>query len=139
MKLAKKYRELFLIPKDDFDIYPYLHLADTIISDTSSVINEFLALGKIGIIYVLPQTNIKHSDGMEVLSIEPKNWLKGAFVHIDSPENLSYAVEKALNPTEKMKKKLQEYRDYFFTGLDGRASERVKKIIDRIVFQKGLK
>jgi len=132
-KLAAKHRELFLIPKNDYDIYPYLFLSDTIISDTSSVINEFLALGKIGIIYVLPEKNIKHSDGMEVLSIEPEEWLKDAFVHIDKPDKLQYAVDLALNPTQKMIENLNEYRNYFFTGLDGNASKRVKNKIDEIL------
>jgi len=32
-----------------------------------------------------------------------------------------------------MKTKLEEYRNYFFTGLDGKSSERVKKKIDEIM------
>ena len=133
LKLAKKHPELFLIPQDDYDIYPYLYLADTLISDTSSVINEFLALGKFGIIYLLPENNIKHSDGMEVLSVEPRDWLKDAFVHIDSPNQLGAAVKLALNPTEKMKVKLEEYKNYFFAGLDGNSAQRVKIKIDELV------
>jgi len=132
-KLAKQNREVFLIDKDDFDIYPYLYLADTMISDTSSVINEFLALGKHGIIYVLPHEKLKHSDGMDVLSVDPADWLKGAFPHMYNPEDLLPAVREALNPTKEMQKKLQEYKDYFFTGLDGDASQRVKLIIDEIM------
>jgi len=103
------------------------------ISDTSSVINEFLALGKFGIIYVLPYENLNHSDGMPVLSIDPKEWLDGAFPHMYSPSELLKTVEEALNPTEEMKIKLEEYKNYFFTGLDGRASVRVKKEIDGIM------
>ena len=132
-KLAKKNREVFLIPKNDYDIYPYLYLADTLISDTSSVINEFLALGKHGIIYVLPYKKLKHSDGMPILSIDPEEWLDGAFPHMHKPDDLLSAVKKALNPTMEMKQKLNEYRNYFFTGLDGKASRRVKKIIDEIM------
>ena len=132
-KLSKKFKEVFLIPKQDYDIYPYLFLADTLISDTSSVINEFLALGKFGIIYVLPHFKEKHSDGMEVLSVAPKDWLHGAFPHMFSPDDLIPAVESALNPTKEMKKKLKEFRNYFFKGLDGKSSLRVKKKIDEII------
>lgn len=135
-KLAAQNPDVFLIEKEDFDIYPYLVLADTIISDTSSVINEFLALGKHGIIYVLPMNKLKHSDGMESVSIDPAEWLKGAFAHMFKPEDLLPAVEKALNPTREMKQKLQDYRDYFFTGLDGRSSERVKAKIDELMEKK---
>lgn len=135
-KLASKNKSVFLIPKEDFDIYPYLMLADTLISDTSSVINEFLALGKFGIIYVLPISKLKHSDGMESVSIDPADWLAGAFPKMYKPDDLLPAVEKALNPTENMKKKLIEYRDYFFTGLNGKASVRVKAKIDGIMQEK---
>jgi len=132
-KLAKKYDEAFLINKDDYDIYPYLNLANTIISDTSSVINEFLALGKHGIIYVLPESQLKHSDGMESVSIDPKDWLEGAFPKMYKPDDLLPAVESALNPTQDMKKKLTEYKDYFFTGLDGNSAQRVKVQIDKLM------
>ncbi|MDZ7342763.1 MAG: CDP-glycerol glycerophosphotransferase family protein, partial [candidate division KSB1 bacterium] len=132
-KLAKRHQEVYLIPKEDYDIYPYLFLADTMISDTSSVLNEFLALGKFGIIYVLPYENLTHSDGMPILSIDPKDWLKDAFPHMFQPDDLLPAVESALNPTGEMKTKLAEYRNYFFTGLDGQASQRVKAKIDELM------
>lgn len=132
-QLTKKYKELFLVPKEEFDIYPYLFLADTMISDTSSVINEFLALNKFGIIFELNHKKLNHSDGMPVLSLDPVEWLKGAFPHINQPDQLLEAVKKALNPTDKMKKELKSYRDYFFTDLDGQASKRVKAKIDTIM------
>ena len=131
-KLVSANEEIFLIPKTDYDIYPYLYLADTMISDTSSVINEFLALGKHGIIYELPYERMTHSDGMPILSIDPKDWLKGAFPHISSPDELLESVNLAINPTQEMKKKLAEYRNYFFTGLDGDAGKRVAKLISEI-------
>lgn len=137
-KLASKNKEIFLIPEDDVDIYPYLYLADTMISDTSSVINEFLALGKHGIIYVLSYQNLNHSDGMPVLSIDPEEWLAGAFPHMHNPEDLLTAVESALNPTREMVQKLEEYRNYFFTGLDGKSGQRVKMEIDKL-FEKNNK
>ncbi|MCK4694900.1 MAG: CDP-glycerol glycerophosphotransferase family protein, partial [Candidatus Cloacimonetes bacterium] len=132
-KLAENNKQLYLIPKHEYDIYPYLYFADTLISDTSSVINEFLALGKFGIIYVLPHFKRKHSDGMDVLSIDPKEWLKGAFPHMFKPADLIPAVESALYPSPDMKKKLEEYRSYFFYGLDGNSSKRVKEKIDELI------
>ena len=132
-KLTKKHSEVFLIEKEDYNIYPYLFLADTLISDTSSVINEFLALGKYGIIYVLPESKLKHSDGMESVSIDPKDWLEGAFPKMYKPEDLLSTVKIALDPTPEMKIKLQEYREYFFTGLDGNSAKRVKAVIDKLM------
>ena len=132
-KLSQTNNGMFLIPKEDYDIYPYLFLADTMISDTSSVLNEFLALGKHGIIYVLPHEKLNHSDGMPILSINPREWLKDAFPHIFKPDDLVAAVEMAINPTKEMKQKLEEYRNYFFTGLDGNSSKRVKTKIDELM------
>lgn len=132
-KLAKNNAQVLLIDEHDYDIYPYLYIADTLISDTSSVINEFLALGKHGIIYVLPYHELNHSDGMPVLSIDPEKWLEGAFPHMYKPEDLLPAVEEALSPSPKMKEKLSEYRSYFFNGLDGQASRRVKEKVDALV------
>ena len=134
-RVARKNSGVFLISNNEYDIYPYLHLADTVISDTSSVINEFLALNRIGIIYVLPDKKLKHSDGMPILSIEQEEWLKGAFVHIDTPDLVVEAVERALNPTARMKERLQYYRNYFFTGLDGKSAMRVKSEIDRLTVE----
>lgn len=132
-KLAARNSDIYLIPRNEYDIYPYLVLADTLISETSSVLNEFLALGKFGIIYVLSNYKEVHSDGMEVLSIDPKEWLLGAFPHLNSPDQLSEAVEKALNPTKEMTQKLNEYKNYMFTGLDGKSSQRVKAKIDQLL------
>jgi hypothetical protein len=132
-RLAGSSNSIFLIPKENYDIYPYLYLADTLISDTSSVINEFLALGKFGIIYVLPGKQPLHSDGMPILSVEPGKWLPGAYPHISSPEQLVQAVEQALHPTDEMKRELTKYRNYFFTGLDGKSCQRVKAKIDELI------
>ncbi len=134
-RLAKAHQEIYLIPEQDYDIYPYLELADTLISDTSSVLNEFLALGKFGVIYVLSNFKEKHSDGSDVLSIHPRDWLKDAFPHLNNPNELSENVRLALDPTHNMKKRLAEYRDYFFTGLDGISSHRVKRVIDKLMKQ----
>jgi len=132
-ELAEKHRGLFLVPAEEYDVYPYLYLADTVISDTSSVVNEFLALGRHGVIYQLPRGNPKHSDGMAVLSIDPEDWLKDAFPHVSRPDQLEAAVEAAVFPTPAMKQKLEEYRKYFFTSLDGKASIRVKQLIDSVL------
>ena len=81
----------------------------------------------------MPEKNLLHSDGMSVLSVEPEQWLKGAFSHAHSPEEIMDAVDIALNPTAEMKQKLREYRNYFFSGLDGNSGKRVKEEIDKLV------
>ncbi len=85
----------------------------------------------------MPYEQLNHSDGMPVLSIDPEEWLKGAFPHMHKPEDLLPAVEEALNPTDDMKTKLSEYRTYFFSGLDGKAGIRVKSEIERLLEEVG--
>lgn len=135
-KMAKRNKDIFLIPRENYDIYPYLMLSDTLISETSSVIHEFLAIGKFGVIFDLPEFKQKHHDGMDTLSLDPKKWLAGAYPHFSSPDNLIEAVNLALNPTTKMINKLNEYRNYTFTGLDGHASDRVKSLIQQLLEEK---
>ncbi|MGM0626785.1 MAG: hypothetical protein ACQETZ_01340, partial [Candidatus Fermentibacterota bacterium] len=89
--------------------------------------------GRHGVVYQLPHESLTHSDGMPILSIDPREWLEGAFPHMTSPDGLEDAVALALNPTQEMRRRLEEYRDYFFTGLDGNASQRVKEVMDGIL------
>ncbi len=133
-KLVKKRNNIVLIPKNDFDATPYIFAADTVLSDISSTLPTCLALGKTGIIADFPYPRMKHSDGMPVLVEEAKEYLKGIFVHFNNISHLMDAVELALYPTEEKKLKLMEYRDYYFTGLDGKAGKRAKDYIVKRLF-----
>ncbi|MFO7888805.1 MAG: CDP-glycerol glycerophosphotransferase family protein [bacterium] len=136
-KLAKKYENLILIPKNEHNMMPFLYHADTMISDGSSVINEFLALGKCGIIFDLDYSKLKHSDGQPLLEDDTKEWLKKSFVHIDDANQLKIAVKQALNPSLQRKEALKKDRDYIFSYTDGNAGKRVKNIIKKILKRKG--
>ncbi len=98
---------------DTYDITPYLHIADLMISDTSSVIYEFMALDKPVITY----NTKKRKD-------------KG--INITSPEQLRPAIDRALSHPEEhagnRKKHLEEVNPY----LDGKTSEKVFQILHEI-------
>ena len=66
---------------------------------------------------------------MPVVGIDPGEYLRGIFIHMRSPLELMDSVKQALRPGEEHKKKLIEYRDYYFTGLDGKAGERARDLI----------
>ncbi len=119
-----------LIPVEDYNIIPLMYAADTLISEASSTVFDFLALKKTGIIYDLNHDKLKHSDGEHILTTDNREFLKGAFVHIDFPDQIGEAIELALNPTEAMQRRADEYRDYFFYGLDGKASQRLKQQVE---------
>ena len=126
---VKAYDHARLIPPEEHSILPFIHVADTMVSEASSTIFEFLALGKVGIIFDLDCDRLKHSDGMPILDEDNRRFLEGAFIHIRSPEEIRDAVQRALNPDSAMKSHIEQYRNELFYKLDGRASER---IVDKI-------
>jgi len=131
-----KYPHARLIPVEDYNIIPLMAVADTLISEASSTVFDFLAMNKIGIIYDLDYDSLKHSDGEHILTTDNREFLKDAFVHISSPDQIGDAVHKALNSTNNMLEKADEYRDYFFYKLDGKASNRLKETVEYLLSQK---
>jgi hypothetical protein len=136
VRLARRDRRIRLIDKSEHDIHPYMAVADTIISDTSSTLAICLALGKVGIVADFPYPRMKHSDGMPVVSDEPHDYLRGVFVHMADVSQLRKCVAEAATPTQEHMQRLMEYRNYYFTGLDGRAGERAAAAISEALSRK---
>ncbi len=131
-KNASRFPHSVLLPVTEYSILPYMAAAETLISEASSTVFDFLALGKTGIIYDLPCERLTHRDGQPLLTEDNRLFLEDAFVHIQSPQKIGQAIEQALNPTEKMKQSADAERSYYFCGLDGCASERLKQKIDEL-------
>ena len=134
---VKKYPHAVLLPMSEYNIMPYMAAADTLISEASSTVFDFLALGKTGIIYDLRSDTLLHSDGQPLLTEDNREFLKGAFVHVNSPERLGDAIEQALRPTPAMRAAADEQRDYYFYQLDGRASQRLKDRVETLLAEGG--
>jgi hypothetical protein len=117
---VKKHPHAVLLPFDEYNIVPYHVAADTLMSEASSTVFDFLATGKTGIVFDLPSDRLRHSD------------LKEAFVHIDSEGAIGAAVERALAPTGAMRAAADRDRAHLFHGLDGRASERFKAKVEAL-------
>jgi CDP-glycerol glycerophosphotransferase (TagB/SpsB family) len=128
-RAVKSYPDARLIPPDEHSILPFIFVADTMISEASSTIFEFLALGKVGIIFDLDCHRLKHHDGMPLLDEDNRRFLEGAFVHIKSADEIRGAVRRALDPDKDMRHNIKRFRRELFYRLDGRASER---IVDKI-------
>jgi CDP-glycerol glycerophosphotransferase (TagB/SpsB family) len=132
-KRTPRFEHAVLIPMHDYNILPLMSVADTLISEASSTIFDFLALEKFGVIYDLDYDRLKHSDGEHILSLDNREFLRDAFVHINSPDEIGAAVRQALNPTKKMQQAAAESREYFFYNLDGKASGRFKKVVENLL------
>jgi hypothetical protein len=133
-----RWPHVVLLPVEAYNIVPYLYVADTLISEASSTLFDFLALDKTGIIFVLPHDTMRHHDGEPLLSEDPQHFLTGAFVHIRQPYEIRDAIADALRHDPQRRQKAQQYRDYFFFGLDGGASRRTKAVIERLLAENGL-
>ena len=131
----KQYDHAVIIPKDDYSILPLLYISDTLVSEASGAITEFLATGKTGIIYNLDQESLKHSDGEVLLGFDNREYLKDSFVHINQPDELQAGIERALHPTVEMKNAQNDDRDKIFYKLDGKASARVKQTVEQLITQ----
>ncbi|MGD9201271.1 MAG: CDP-glycerol glycerophosphotransferase family protein [Chitinispirillia bacterium] len=134
---VKKYSHAVLLPFEEYNIVPFYAVADTLISEASSTVFDFLALKKFGIIYDLPCDRLNHSDGQPLLEIDNREFLKGAFIHINSCEQIGTAIEQSLNPSSEMIMKADEYRKQFFYKLDGNAARRFKMIMEELYFEEG--
>jgi hypothetical protein len=132
-----QYPHAVLIPVDDYTIVPYLAAADTLLSEASSTMFDFVALDKTGIIFVLPTEPLQHHDGEAILTEDPQHFLQDAFVHISHPDAIGAAVAEALRDDPLRRARARQYRDYLFFGLDGQASQRTKTVIERLLLEGG--
>jgi len=133
----KRYSHAVLLPFDEYNILPYYAVADTLISEASSTIFDFLALNKFGIVFDLACDRLNHSDGEPLLEVDNRTFLHGAFPHISSGEHIREAVEQALYPTAEMKQKADNYRKDLFYKLDGKASQRFVEKMEKLFAEGG--
>jgi len=129
----EQYPHAIIIPKEDYNILPLLFVANTLVSEASGAITEFLATGKTGVIYNLNQESLKHSDGEALLGFDNREYLKESFVHVDTPDELHAGIKFALNPSDEMKKAQERDKKKIFSKLDGHASIRVKQIVEQLI------
>ena len=132
---VEKYPNSIIIPKDDYNIMPLYYVSDTMISEASGAITEFLATGKTGIIYDLDNHQKKHSDGESLLTFNNNEYLNKSFIHVNK-NSLGEGIKKALNPTQEMKLAQKKDIDKIFYKLNGEASNRTKLKIKNIYNKK---
>lgn len=132
-RALEQHPHMALVPENDSSILPYLFVADTLITEASSTMFEFLATGKTGIIFDLEGDRLKHSDGMPLLDEDNRKFLKDAFVHFDRPGDIRRAIDEALTSDGRRDEEKEKARRMLFSELDGRASVRVKETVERLL------
>jgi len=99
------------------DSNPYLAASDVLISDASSIANEFLVLDRPLIFFRLPELEAAWP------STDRETWGTRTGAEIDRPDELPSAVEEALaNPTRQSEIRQAAAKDFFYAP--GTASER---------------
>lgn len=111
VKMCKEIPNLHMI--QSYDITPYLHLADLLISDTSSVVYEFMLLNKPVITY----NTIARDD-------------KGINIH--QPEELRAALDRCLNTPAEFEQNRRRHILEVNPNLDGTISRDLFETLERI-------
>ena len=152
-KIARKYN--VVIPKKDENINQFIHLADVVISEVSSVIAEASLLNKPVIQLLLDQypgcfpekDKRKNEDWIkkEILEKEinfdrknrpfkipfvDEDWIMG---HICIPENVNETIEMALNDPYKHEQKRNYWSTQSCYKFDGKISRRINKMINEFI------
>jgi CDP-glycerol glycerophosphotransferase (TagB/SpsB family) len=116
-RVLEKYRSIQsenLVFIETDDVITLLKEADIMVSDTSSVISEFLLLDK-------PVVTFKNrAPGPHLLNIT-------------APEKLEETISLGLNRPEPLIKEIQKYSDHIHPYRDGRSSLRVLEATDRFI------
>lgn len=118
-KMAPEWVEKFRSLQNDHfqliesgDLAPVLQRADVMISDTSSIITEFMLLNK-------PVVTFKN------LAPEP------SLINIESESELEQAIQTALSPTEELKAEISKQNAKTHPYTDGKSASRVLDATER--------
>lgn len=96
------------------NVIPYLKKADVMVSDTSSIVSEFL---------------LQYKPVVTLRNRRPGPHL----IDIPDPAQLEDALQEALQPSESLMAAIREYSAHIHPYRDGRSSERVIAAVDRFI------
>ncbi len=114
----------------EYDVLPYLMLADAVVGDASSMLAEACALDK---------PIITFRTGLAVRRLEEIDQLLGSISYsIDGFEELPSTLEHALQNPAELAEARKQANLTFFGRLDGKATERAAEAIRDILYQRKL-
>lgn len=119
-KMNPKWIEMYRqIKADNFEVVtidsclPLHRRADILLSDTSSMVGEFLLLNK-------PVVTFKNTD--------PGNYL----IDFNSPENLADSIATGLTRPPSLMQQIEKYKQKLHPYSDGQASQRILQAVDKL-------
>jgi hypothetical protein len=117
----------------DYDIVPYLFISDLLISDISSVVNEFSLLDRPMVLIDVPRL-ISHHKKMELKrgldSSDLEDWGQSAGYLVKDMDRLTNAVTHCLEHPEEKQETRQEFTRRFFFNPGHATSRAVEKIYE---------
>lgn len=106
---------------EEYDVTPYLMIADVLVGDYSSIIGEFCAFDKPIITFEVPESERTIPEILQLI--------KSISIQINDFDEIHEALERCIrNPNEKQKER-QEANNTLFYKLDGLAGKRAAEFI----------
>lgn len=115
--IVKRYKKLSGIDFEvieDFSILPLLKCANVMVSDTSSVIGEFMLLGKPVVTYRNSAPDL-------------------ALLNITDPRQLAESIEVALSESDTLEEEIKNYNSQLHPYSDGLSSARILDAVDEML------
>jgi len=125
-KLVKKLKSIKgAIYLDEFDITPFLMIADVFVGDYNSLIGEYCALDKPIITFKVPESNRSIPEVHQLI--------RSISIQITSFQEIQDAIKRCLeNPKEKSEER-KKVNDILFYKLDGKAGKRAADEINKYI------
>ncbi len=123
----KQTPDVYLI--DDYDILPYIKIADVVVGDTSSILAESCALDKPMITFEINKAK-RSLDEIDTL-------IKSISYRVSGFDQLSGTIEHALAHKTELAEARAQANQIFFDKLDGKAGERAAAEIIKLLQARG--
>ncbi len=128
-----QYNNVYLASDKDYSLVPFMDVADILISEASSALFEFAALGKpvIWCDFIKLRWNYRglfkyrYTKRMDTNILRYQNIAR----HIKKPSELKLAIEDELQHPENFQQKRQQYSNELLGTLDGKASSRISRYL----------
>jgi CDP-glycerol glycerophosphotransferase (TagB/SpsB family) len=117
----------------DYDVVPYLYVSDLLVSDISSVVNEFSLLNRPIVLFDVPRLiafhkKLEHKRELESSDLE--EWGQEVGDVVQKPQELQNAIDHALSSPEEKQEVRNEFAQRFFFNPGTATEKAINKIYE---------